>query len=171
MSTPEFVLALREKVGTEPLWLSGVTAVVLRDDQVLLVRRADNGAWTPVTGIIDPGEQPADAALREVAEETGVRAVAERLAMVHVTGEITYLNGDRARYLDLVFRCRWHSGSPVPADGENTEARWFPLDALPDLSENMRGRLDAALADDPATRFLTTGDPALHHGGDGCKPG
>ncbi|MGW2217585.1 NUDIX domain-containing protein, partial [Nonomuraea sp. NPDC001684] len=73
MPTPEFVLALREKIGTEPLWLSGVTAVVLHEDQVLLVRRSDTGAWTPVTGIIDPGEQPADAALREVAEETGVR--------------------------------------------------------------------------------------------------
>ncbi|MFI9595338.1 NUDIX hydrolase [Nonomuraea sp. NPDC052265] len=156
MSTPEFVLALREKIGTEPLWLSGVTAVVLREAQVLLVRRADTGAWTPVTGIIDPGEQPADAALREVAEETGVRAVAERLALVHVTREVTYPNGDRARYLDLVFRCRWASGDPYPADGENSEARWFPLRALPDLSPEMRARLDAALTDDPAARFHTT---------------
>ncbi|MGW2157787.1 NUDIX hydrolase [Nonomuraea sp. NPDC001699] len=156
MPTPEFVLALREKIGTEPLWLSGVTAVVLREDQVLLVRRADTGAWTPVTGIIDPGEQPADAALREVAEETGVRAVAERLALVDVTREVTYPNGDRARYLDLVFRCAWRSGDPYPADGENSEARWFPLRALPDLTAEMRARLDAALTDDPAARFRTT---------------
>ena len=56
MATPDFVLALREKIGTAPLWLSGVTAVVVRDDDVLLVRRADNGAWTPVTGIIDPAK-------------------------------------------------------------------------------------------------------------------
>ena len=32
----------------------------------LLARRADNGAWSPVTGIIDPGEHPGDAALREL---------------------------------------------------------------------------------------------------------
>ena len=56
MATPDFVLSLREKIGNDPLWLSGITAVVLRGDEVLLVRRADNGAWTPVTGIIDPGE-------------------------------------------------------------------------------------------------------------------
>jgi ADP-ribose pyrophosphatase YjhB (NUDIX family) len=30
-----------------------VTAVVRRDDQILLVQRADNGTWTPVTGIPD----------------------------------------------------------------------------------------------------------------------
>ena len=33
----------------------------------LTVRRADDGAWTPVTGIIDPGEEPAIAAVREYA--------------------------------------------------------------------------------------------------------
>ena len=58
MPTPDFVLALREKVGTALLWLPAVTAVVLRGQEVLLVRRADTGAWTPVTGIVDPGEQP-----------------------------------------------------------------------------------------------------------------
>jgi len=68
MPTPDFVLALREKIGTASLWLSGVTAVVVRGDEVLLVRRADTGAWTPVTGIIDPGEEPAVAAVREVEE-------------------------------------------------------------------------------------------------------
>jgi 8-oxo-dGTP pyrophosphatase MutT (NUDIX family) len=56
MATPDFVLSLREAVGTAPLWLSGVTAVVTRGDDVLMVRRSDTGAWTPVTGIVDPGE-------------------------------------------------------------------------------------------------------------------
>ncbi len=55
MATPDFVLALRAKIGTDPLWLPGTTAVVTRGDDVLMVRRADTGQWTPVTGIIDPG--------------------------------------------------------------------------------------------------------------------
>ena len=130
MAIPDFILALRRKSGTDPLWLSGVSAVVCRQDQVLLVRRADTGAWTPVTGIIDPGEQPADAAVREVREETGVDAVPERLALVHVTDPVVYANGDQARYLDLLFRMRWVCGAPHPADGENTDARWFAVDAV-----------------------------------------
>jgi 8-oxo-dGTP pyrophosphatase MutT (NUDIX family) len=153
MATPDFVLALREKVGHEPLWLSGVTAVVSHGESVLMVRRSDNGAWTPVTGIIDPGEEPAAAAAREVLEETGVVAVAERLAWVHTHPMITYRNGDQAQYLDLTFHMRYVSGDPYPADGENTEARWFPLTELPDMSDDMGARIRRALDDVAAARF------------------
>jgi ADP-ribose pyrophosphatase YjhB (NUDIX family) len=153
MPTPDFVLALREKVGTHELWMTGVTAVVVDGDRVLLVRRSDTGAWTPVTGIIDPGEEPAVAAEREVLEEADVVAVAERLAWVHALPPMTYPNGDRARYLDLAFRLRYVSGTPAPADGENTDAAWFPVDALPELSRDMRARVEIALTAGPQTRF------------------
>ncbi|MBU5423701.1 NUDIX domain-containing protein [Cellulomonas hominis] len=158
MPTPDFVLDLREKIGHDLLWLSGVSAVVLRPgpdgtEEVLLVRRADNGAWTPVTGIIDPGEEPAVAGAREVLEETEVVAVAERLAWVHSLPPMTYANGDRSQYLDLTFRFRWVSGEPGPGDGENSEARWFGVDALPEMSAEMHARIAHALAGDEATRF------------------
>lgn len=157
MAIPDFVLALRTKIGTAPLWLSGVTAVVVKDEQILLVRRADNGAWTPVTGIVDPGEQPADAAVREVVEEAGVRVVPERLAGVGVTDLVVYDNGDMSQYLDLTFRMRWTDGDPYPADGENTEAKWFPLGALPPMSAEMTGRIEAALSDRPSAAFSYSG--------------
>ncbi|MBT2501839.1 NUDIX domain-containing protein [Curtobacterium sp. ISL-83] len=157
MPTPDFVLSLRSKVGTDPLWLTGVTAVVTRGDgpdrELLVVRRADTGAFTPVTGIVDPGEEPAVAAEREVLEEAAIVAVAERLAWVQVVPEITYPNGDRAQYLDVVFACRYVSGTAHPADGENTEAFWARLDALPEMAANMRARVAAALADESAARF------------------
>jgi 8-oxo-dGTP pyrophosphatase MutT (NUDIX family) len=153
VATPDFVLALRAKIGHDPLWLPGVTAVVLRGRQVLLVRRADNGEWTPVTGIVDPGEQPAVAAVREVLEEANVVASATRLASVGVTEPVTYANGDRSQYVDLTFRCDYVSGEPLPADGENTDAAWFDLDALPPMQPHMHGRLAGALSDDPAAAF------------------
>ncbi|CAN5313579.1 NUDIX domain-containing protein [soil metagenome] len=153
MTTPDFVLALREKIGTAPLWLSGITSVVVRGDEVLLVRRADSGAWTPVTGIIDPGEEPAVAAERETLEEADIVAVAEAVCWVHVIPMITYDNGDQTEYLDLVFRCRYVSGEPYPADGENTEARWFRVDALPEMSDDMLERLHAGLDTGGTTRF------------------
>ena len=145
MATPDFILELREKIGHAPLWLSGITAVVIRGDEVLLVRRADNGAWTPVTGIIDPGEEPAVAAIREALEEAAVVITADALAWVKVIDLVTYANGDQSRYLDLVFRCSWVSGEPHPADGENTEAAWFRLDALPAMSDDMSRRIRTAL--------------------------
>ena len=69
----------------------------------LLVRRADNGQWAPITGILEPGEDPGVAARRETWEETRTVVTVDRLAMVSVTAPITHVNGDRAIYLDHAF--------------------------------------------------------------------
>jgi 8-oxo-dGTP pyrophosphatase MutT (NUDIX family) len=151
---PDFILELRRLVGHHPLWLPAVTAVVRRGDEVLLVRRADDGAWTPVTGILDPGEEPAVAAAREVLEETGVTARVDRLAGTGVQPTVTYDNGDRAAYLDLTFACTWESGEPHPADDESVDARWFGLTGLPAMSGLMVERIEAATSDEVAARFL-----------------
>src|SRR5690606_1943037 len=127
MPTPDFVLALREHVGNAPLSLVGATAVVFRDEKVLLGRRADNGAWQTIAGIVEPGEEPADAAARECLEEAGIVVSVDRLALVHQLPRVTYPNGDQVDYLDLVFRCSWVSGDPHPADGELTEVGFYDL--------------------------------------------
>jgi ADP-ribose pyrophosphatase YjhB (NUDIX family) len=154
MPIPPFILDLRSRVGHTELWLPGVTAVVRRDDEVLLVKRSDNGEWTPVTGIVDPGEQPGLTAVREVLEEAGVVAIAERLASVDVSELIVYPNGDRARYLDHCFACRYVSGEAHVADDESTEVGWFPTAALPEMRPVFASRIAYALEDTERTRFL-----------------
>ncbi len=151
MPTPDFILDLRRFIGTRPLFLTGVTAVVIRGDEVLLGRRSDNNALTPVTGIVDPGEEPADAAVREAEEEAAVGIRVDHLAWVHQIPRIVYANGDQSDYLDLTFRCSWVSGEPYPADGEMTEVGWYPVDDLEalDLDADMRARIAAALVDGP----------------------
>ncbi|PPF16992.1 DNA mismatch repair protein MutT [Rathayibacter sp. AY1D7] len=151
MATPDFVLRLRERIGTELLWLTGVTAVILREEpalEVLLVRRADTGAWTAVTGIIDPGETVAGTARREAQEEAGVEIEVERLVQVHTLPPMQYPNGDRSQYLDHVVRCRWISGEAHVADDESTEVGWFAPDALPPMSDEHRARIQRALSDE-----------------------
>ena len=103
MPIPDFVRALREKIGTDELWLPGVTAVIIRDvpegapitavPEVLLVKRADNGQWTPVTGIADPGEEPHQTAVREAKEEVGLDIQVEALLGVGAVGPVTYPMG------------------------------------------------------------------------------
>ncbi|CPR11736.1 hydrolase, nudix family protein, putative [Mycobacterium bohemicum DSM 44277] len=159
MPTPDFIVELRRAIGTAPLWLPAATAVTIHDRKVLLVKRSDNGAWTAVTGIVEPGENPADCAAREVCEETGVIARATRLAWVHVTRPTVHANGDHAQYLDHVFRMRWISGEPFPADDESTAAAWFDLDALPPMTENMRRRIELSVGDGDRTVFDTNGFP------------
>lgn len=160
MPIPPFVVALRERIGQDLLWLPGVTAVVLRGDEgearapeVLLVRRSDNGRWTPVTGIVDPGENPHVTAVREVLEEASVVAEVERLVWVHATGQVTHAHGDRAQYLDHTFRCRWVSGEPQPGDDEASEAAWFALDDLPPMQQVFLDRIGCAVAGEADVRL------------------
>ena len=150
---PDFVAALRRRVGHDLLWLPGVTAVIVREDEVLLVQRSDNGQWAPVTGIVDPGEHPADAAVREALEETGVEVRVEHLAWVNVTGPISYPNGDRAQYLDHTFRCSYLAGEAHVADDESLAVGWFPLDGLPVMSESLAERIATALEPSSRTRL------------------
>ena len=157
MPMPEFVADLRRAVGNAPLWMSGSTAVVLRDapagQEILLVKRSDDGAWSSVCGIVDPGEEPGDAAIREVAEEAGVVAEVERLVWLSVTDMVIYGNGDQTQYIDHTFRCRWISGEPYPADGEASDARWFPIDAMPEMPRAHADRVRVALDDRPECRL------------------
>jgi len=153
MPIPPFVAELRALVGTLELWLPAVTAVVVRDDEVLLTRRADNDEWAPVTGILDPGEEPAVGAAREALEETGVVVTVDRLASVSASPQVVHGNGDLGVYLDLTFACSWVSGEARVNDDENVDVRWWPVAELPPMADWLRERIDDVLAGETATRF------------------
>ena len=73
MATPEFIVSLRQRIGHDMLWLPGVSIVVVDEaGRLLLGRRADNGCWAVVSGIPEPGEQPAVAIRREPAHLRGL---------------------------------------------------------------------------------------------------
>ena len=158
MAVPDFVRELRRHVGQAPLWLPGVTAVIRRFEgsveQVLLIRRSDTRAWAPVTGIVEPGEQPAVAAQREALEETGVQISVNRLASVVAQPLTTHVNGDQVYYLDHTFDCSWVGGDPYPADDESIDVAWVPVAELPQMEEFLRGRIDAVLAGRPEASFV-----------------
>lgn len=153
MATPEFITKLRTHIGHEMLWLSGVKVVVFHGEQVLLVRRADNGLWTLPAGIIDPGEEPSHTAQREVLEETGVSCEVTDLIGVGVTAPTVYPNGDNAQYLDIVFRARHLSGDAVISDDENLEVGYFDLQDRPELPPLHERALSWALAPRPGGYF------------------
>ena len=153
MPIPDFVVELRRRVGAVELWMPAVTAVVTRGEEILLVQRADNHAWTLVTGILEPGEEPAVGAAREALEETGVMVRVDRLASVSSDHRVTHVNGDLAVYLDLTFACTWVDGEAHVADDESVDVRWWSLDSLPSMSPSMLERLDAALSGEERTRF------------------
>jgi 8-oxo-dGTP diphosphatase len=104
-------------------------AIVPRDGKVLLVRRAnppDPGRWGFPGGKIEWGETVAQAAIRELAEETGIRA--EPLQALDVLDTIVR-GPDGAlefHYVLVAYLCRYLDGEPIANDDVH-EAGWFDL--------------------------------------------
>ena len=155
MPVPEFIRELRSHVGHAPLWLPGVSVVVLdAGGRLLLTHRADTAEWAVPSGILEPGEQPGPAALRELREETGVEAELVRVSSVDVSAPIHYPNGDVAEYLDVCFLARHIRGEGGVHDDENLAVGWFARDGLPaPLAATSRARIDHALRAGEATWF------------------
>lgn len=155
MPTPDFVVELRRKIGHDLLWLPGVIGIVFDDEgRVLLGQRSDSGTWTLITGMLDPGEQPAQGLVREILEETGVSVEVESLIDVRADRPVEFVNGDRVQFLSLTFRCRSVGGTAKVGDDESIDVGWFHLDELPDLPDYHVERLHiAAQTNDGSTRF------------------
>jgi ADP-ribose pyrophosphatase YjhB (NUDIX family) len=157
LPVPEYIATLRRAYGQGLLLLPGVSGVVLDPapdpERVLLVRRADNGAWSLPSGIVEPGEQPADSLVREVLEETCVRVRPDRLVLLSADPEIRYPNGDRCQFIAMTFRCSYLGGDARVGDDESTDVRWFSLSDLPPLSERQRRRIRCAQVGSGETVF------------------
>jgi len=109
--------------------LPGVLALVERSGRVLMVRRAkepDRGKWGFPGGLVELGETVTAAALRELAEETGLNAEAQ--GVVDVFDVITPDADGRVRYHFVlsVVRCACPEGEPVAASDADA-AGWFTL--------------------------------------------
>jgi 8-oxo-dGTP pyrophosphatase MutT (NUDIX family) len=129
-----YIRKIREKIGQDPLLLPSVTALIFDDGgRVLLQRSSDDGKWHTVGGAIDPGEEPASAAVREVKEETDLDVEVVQLTGAYAWPESRYSNGDICHYIAIAYRCRVVSGTLRVADDESLELKYFSLDELPQL--------------------------------------
>jgi 8-oxo-dGTP diphosphatase len=152
--TPDYIATIRRVYGPGRLLLPGVSTVVVRNDlepgqiHLLLTRRTDTGRWSLPAGIVEPSEQPAAAALRELLEETRITAHVERLALLTTDPDVVYPNGDTCQFVSMCFRCRYVSGEAQVGDEESTEVSWFAASELPeDLGDIQIRRICCALED------------------------
>lgn len=107
---------------------SVVGAAVLRDGRVLAARRttpaAAAGRWEFPGGKVEPGEQPEDALVREIAEELGCEVV--------VTGWLPGTAAIGTTHVLRVATARLVSGEPAPH--EHDAVRWLGPDELGDVA-------------------------------------
>ncbi len=136
MPIPEYVRRLREKIGRDLLLVPTAGAVIYDDaGRVLLAHHLGSGVWSFPGGIVEPLEAPADAAVREVWEETGLSVRPSRLVGVYGGKEFrtAYPNGDEICYVLTLFECRIVSGELRPDAEEIDAAEYVSLDRIPNL--------------------------------------
>jgi ADP-ribose pyrophosphatase YjhB (NUDIX family) len=134
-----------------------IGAVVGNDQgEILLVRRADSGVWLYPTGWADVGYSPAEVAVKEVAEETGIEC--------DPVGVLSITDGQRrgftrfAMYM-VLFHCRATGGELLAHPLETSGVGWFARDALPEPLAGQGFWTEAAFAAIDGQSTATVFDP------------
>lgn len=108
-----------------------VGAVVLHAGRILFIRQAQGhslaGRWSIPWGLVDEGETPEDAALRETFEESGVSAALDGLLGIQ--------NLPTPGWIGIVFACHALSGQPRPDGVETDAAAYFSREELLTFNE------------------------------------
>lgn len=112
--------------------IAAVGAVLIRNGMILLVKRGyppGAGLWAIPGGVIEPGEGIAEAALRELEEETGLRA--KPLGVVHILNNIVFDKEEKVKYhyllIDILFDPNTIEGTPRPG-GDVLAVDWINID-------------------------------------------
>lgn len=107
-----------------------VSVAVTNDaDEILLIRRSDNGTWALPGGAIDIGESLPQAAVRETREETGIACQVTGLTGIYTDpGHIILYtsNGETRQEFSVVLTARATGGTPTPSS-ETAEVRWVAV--------------------------------------------
>lgn len=130
--------------------IPGVSALVVHNGRVLLVRRAKepySGFWSLPGGAVELGETSRNALVREVFEETSVEV--EPTEVVGVRDIILQSESSvSTHYIVITFRAAYVRGTPTPGS-DVSEAGWFDCqEALKmELTEGLSNLIQTALCD------------------------
>lgn len=141
----DYIHDLRKVIGSRKIILNCAGALIIRDDQILVQRRTDNGKWGLIGGLVEMNETYAQAALRETREETGLEVKLDSFLGIFHNHDMVWSNGDAAHVITAMFTASIISGEPR-IDEESFELRFFGKDEMPELfAEDQRAALKAYL--------------------------
>lgn len=121
-----------------------------RSDDILMIRRVNNGSWAVPGGAIDLGESVAQSAVRETREETGIGCVVTGIAGIYSDPRHVILytsNGEARQKFSIVLTASPRGGQPTPSS-ESGEVRWVPAAEVAGytMDRSMRIRINDYLA-------------------------
>lgn len=128
-----YIKDIREKIGHQPIIMSGVGLIICKDNKILLQKRADNEEWGIHGGAMELGETYIEALNRELKEEMNITPIKPRLYGIF-SGENTYHvypNKDEVYVINHVFFCGEYEGVINFNDNEVKDYKWFEINNLP----------------------------------------
>ncbi|MEZ3420394.1 MAG: NUDIX domain-containing protein [Eubacterium sp.] len=130
----EYIKKIRKEFGHERLILN-FAGCILFDEQnrLILQKRADCGKYGFFGGMVEPGESVAEAAVREVKEESGLDVEIASFFGVYSKYFAEYENGDKAQPICHIFKAKIIGGNPIDSNSETSEIGYFNLENLPEL--------------------------------------
>lgn len=140
---PEVRARLRAELGYITPKVGAEAAIFDRDGTVLLVRRSDDGRWCLPCGWVEPNESPAEAAVREAREETGLVVRATRLVDVFTRKADQGFGPHSA--IAVLYLCDVVGGA-IRVSHEITEARYCRIADVIEWHERHREYAEAAHA-------------------------
>ena len=133
-----------------------IGAVVGNDEgKILLVQRADSGIWLYPTGWADVGYSPAEVAVKEVVEETGIECEPVQLLAV-IDGQ--RMGFSRFAMYMLLFHCTATGGELQRHPLETSDVGWFGPGDLPATAAGVQWWAPMAFAAINGERFPTSFD-------------
>jgi len=116
--------------------IPSVAAVILDVNDRILLQDKSGEPWSLPAGMIEPGESPSKAVIRETEEETGLIVTPIRLLGVFGGEHFRYVypNGDQVEYTVILMRCSIVHDTGVIAESETKSLDYFDKDSMPELA-------------------------------------
>jgi ADP-ribose pyrophosphatase YjhB (NUDIX family) len=139
----DYIHDLRPLIGHKKIILNCAGALIVKDDRILFQRRADNGKWGLIGGLLELNETYEEAAIREIREETGLEVRLESFLGIFHNHDMVWSNGDQAQVIAAYYVASIVKGEPR-VDEESFELKFFGKDEIPELfAENHRAAIMA----------------------------
>lgn len=139
-----YIKDMRRYIGHKPMISAGATAVVIKDNKILLNLRSDTGTWGMPRGAMELGENLEQTAARELKEETNLTAEEFTLLNVFSGNDFyfKYPNGDELYSVIALYLAKGVEGKLKITDGESTRLEFFDKNSVPELESRAKVLLD-----------------------------